>query len=120
VALLPHHLEHVAVADRRAAEHEAEPAEEALEPEIGHDRAGDAAAARRSPSAQERAISAMIWSPSIAWPCSSTMIRRSASPSSAMPQCAPCATTCSCIARGSVAPQPLLMLKPSGSTPIGT
>ena len=41
--------------------------------------------ARRPSSRQLSAITAITWSPSIRWPFSSTMIIRSASPSSAMP-----------------------------------
>ena len=44
VAMLPHMLDHVAVAHRRALQAEAELLQIALEPEIGHDRGDDAAA----------------------------------------------------------------------------
>ena len=64
---------------------------------------------------QERAISARIWSPSISSPCSSDSSSRSASPSSAMPRSAPCSTTCAQRYSGTVEPQPLLMLNPSGA-----
>ena len=48
----------------------------------------------------------------------SHMIRRSASPSSAMPRSAPWATTASDMAWGAVAPTLSLMLKPSGLLPM--
>ena len=65
-------------------------------------------------AAQDRAISARIWSPSISSPFSSAISSRSASPSSAMPRCAPCSTTWAQRYSGTVEPQPRLMLKPSG------
>ena len=71
-------------------------------------------------SAQDCAISARIWSPSISSPFSSAISSRSASPSSAMPRCAPCSTTWAQRYSGTVEPQPRLMLKPSGDTPTGT
>ncbi|CFN63375.1 Uncharacterised protein [Bordetella pertussis] len=51
-------------------------------------------------------------------PVPSTICRRSASPSSAMPRSAPRARTSSASDSGCSAPTPLLMLKPSGETPM--
>ena len=55
------------------------------------------------------------WSPSTTRPVASTAISRSASPSSANPASAPAATTASASDAGAVAPDPTLMLMPSGS-----
>ena len=76
--------------------------------------------ARRPSSFQLSAITAMIWSPSMSWPRSSISTTRSASPSSAMPISARISRTLAPSAAGAVEPHSLLMLKPSGSTPIET
>ena len=59
----------------------------------------------------------MTASPSTTPPFSSTTMRRSASPSSAMPRCAPCFRTCAWRFSGCSAPQPSLMFVPSGLSP---
>ncbi len=71
---------------------------------------GSRLVARRS-----RARTPSTASPSTTQPAASTAIRRSASPSSANPTSAPRATTSRWSAPGAVAPQPSLMLVPSGS-----
>src|SRR6478609_1042517 len=48
VAMLPHMLDHVAVADRRALEAKPQIQQITLKPEIGHDRGDDAAAGEAS------------------------------------------------------------------------
>ena len=60
------------------------------------------------------AISAISWSPSMIRPFSSTTIRRSASPSSAMPMSAPLATTVSCSSCGWVEPQSVVDVEAVG------
>ncbi len=61
----------------------------------------------------------MMASPSTTRPVSSARITRSASPSSARPSWAPLPTMARAIAAGWTAPQPSLMLVPSGSTASG-
>ena len=74
--------------------------------------------ARRPSSFQLCAITASSWSPSTRCPRSSTRMTRSASPSSAMPMSARISRTLRLSASGEVEPHSLLMLNPSGSTPI--
>ena len=60
----------------------------------------------------------MMVSPSHTLPYSSTAMQRSASPSKAKPTSSPSSRTYACRRSMCVEPQPLLMLKPSGSSPM--
>ena len=73
-------------------------------------------ATRSTPRSSARI--ATIWSPSTSSPFSSTASIRSPSPSNAIPRSKPPSTTVRCRSARSVAPQPTLMLWPSGASPI--
>ena len=92
-----HALQHVAVANRGALQRQALRTQDTV-PAPGWTSSWPPRRRRAACLAQPGwlPISAMIWSPSTVSPFSSTTIRRSASPSSAMPMSAPEDTTVSC------------------------
>ena len=118
---LAHALADVAVADLGAQQRRGpRAARKPLEPQVGHHRRDHAAAAQPPVArARSRAISARIWSPSTTLALLVDQHQRGrrrrrarcrdrrGAPAPAPPAC-----------RGAVAPQPRLMLKPSGATPI--
>ena len=118
VTVCAHVLDHVAVADLGPGQPQSEVLQIALQTEIGHDGRHDARRGQPVIGLPGLGNDAISWSPSITAPFSSTMITRSASPSSAMPISARTSWTLRDRASVDVEPQSWLMLKPSGVTPM--
>src|SRR6266702_2242604 len=118
VAAAQHLFENIAVADLRAHEFDTLASRKRSNPRFDITVETMPGLARRPSSFQLCAITASNWSPSTRCPRSSTRMTRSASPSSAMPMSARISRTLRHSAAGEVDPHSLLILNPSGSTPI--
>src|SRR6266481_1694609 len=118
VAAAQHLFENIAVADLRAHELDTLAFEKALQSEIRHYGGDDTRLGEAAVFLPACAITASNWSPSTRCPRSSTRMTRSASPSSAMPMSARISRTLRHSASGEVDPHSLLILYPSGSTPM--
>ena len=112
----PHPLEDVLVADRRAHDPAAGRLDRRLEPAVREDRRrrGPPRRARRARAGRARGCRG-AGRRRRRRPAASTASSRSASPSRAKPMSAPRSTTAAASDAGAVAPQPTLMLTPSGA-----
>ena len=116
VAAAPHLLYDIAVANLGSDQRQAEAVNIALQAEIGHDGRDDAVSVKALRIAPVDAITASIWSPSTSWPFSSAITTRSASPSRAIPTCAPSSRTLRQTVSGTVESHSRLIFRPSGLT----